>query len=588
MPRTRASNAHKHPGHIVQGQKKRRTTKEVAQDNARKKAASIAARQQAVEKRHAVLLQLKESKDTAEQCEEEVRAHTARPDIQSLSYQMPGTDGETEIDRCDDSEEPSPFTDDSDEELESAARERSRRENEDMIESDDDAPISKEYSYNKKNAERGRLIPRLGQDVDATGMRRGTPDTAPPSNKRKEPAATTPEKVGGPKRLKLKRSYAIGGLSSNWKAVTAIKRHGRSNQANTELEGNSDGLVSASGEFDHDEPEEALAQVRASKSAAPRVPGTHQPTGKVGGGSRSLSTHGSAETGIMFTRVAKISTGRTMPTAVKSGRKKTMVTDLPFPDGKIGPIWRKSFVPSLIAWAGSQPDPFGVNSKVKGEAEVVWGRVFPAAALDKEAREILMGVAENVLNNWRSDIGKAGISAITELWSQKAMDKEVSFSSPEHRAEYVTNSLTKMNFVYKDPDVPGSRGAFCSEIISKVYAKHLRRILAVDGYLTVTPMCIQVERGLTLLRDGMVDKDEEQGKPVPRGTRGNGFTDNPWGKRAREVVQSTNRLKDSHWAQIEEYAYVYLQGPGHDSDEGHGEDNVETDAVGVRANIDID
>ncbi|KAH9017259.1 hypothetical protein EDB84DRAFT_1629141 [Lactarius hengduanensis] len=557
MPRIRASNVHKHPRSHCTGPEKRRTTKEVAQDNARKKAASIATRQQAVEKRHAVLLQLKESKDTAEQCEEEVHTHTARPDIQSLSYQMPGTDGETEIDRCDDSEEPSPFADDSDEELESVARERSRHENEDMIESDDAAPISKKYSYNKKwglqNAERGRLIPRLRQDVDATGMRRGTPNTAPPSNKRKEPAVTTPEKVGGPKRLKLKRSYAIGGLSSNWKAeVTAIKRHGRSNQANTELEGNSDGLVSASGEFDHNKPEEALAQVRASKSAAPQVPGTHQPTGKVGGGSRSLSTHGSVEftlpslessiaevsyryilepkTGIMFTRVAKISTGRTMPTAIKSGRKKTMVTDLPFPDRKIGPIWRKSFVPSLIAWAGSQPDPFGANSKVEGEAEVVWGRVFPAAALDKEACEILMGVAENVLNNWRSDIRKAGISAITELWSQKAMDKEVSFSSPEHHAVYVTNSLTKMNFMYKDPDVPGSGGAFCSEIISKVYAKHLRRILAVDGYLTVMPMCIQVERGLMLLRngeDGMVDKDEEQGKPVPRGTRGNGFTDNP-------------------------------------------------------------
>ncbi|KAI9429346.1 hypothetical protein H4582DRAFT_2089464 [Lactarius indigo] len=352
----------------------------------------------------------------------------------------------------------------------------------------------------------------------------------------------------------LKRSYTIatipGGLSSNWKAnVTTTfnyqERHGQSSQANSEFEGNSNGPVSE--DFDGlDELEEALAQVKASKSTAPRVPGIHQPTGKVGGSNRSLSAHGSAETGIMFTCVAKMSTGRTKPAvaSVKSGHKKAMVADLPFPDRKNSRIWRKSFVPLLIAWAGSQLDPFGTNSK--------------------EAREILTGVAENMLNNWRSNIGKAGNSTIAELWSQKAKEEDISFSSLEHHAIYVTNSLQEMRFMYKNPDVPGSRGASHLESVSKVYAKHLQRILAVGGKYGLqigglALVMVAVECGLTLLsdgEDGKANKDEEQGKPVPRGTRGNSFTDNPWGKRAHKVVQSAKRLTDYNWEQIEEHTTV--------------------------------
>lgn len=107
----------------------------------------------------------------------------------------------------------------------------------------------------------------------------------------------------------------------------------------------------------------------------------------------------------------------------------------------------------------------------------------------------------------------------------------------------------------------------------------------------------QVERGLSLFSTGEDSKadtgrpgDDDHGRPVGRGTRGHGFTDNPWGKRAREVVQSTKRLKEHNWAQIKEYALVYVQGPDHDSDGGLQEENIEADAsaVSMRANIDID
>ncbi|KAI9439997.1 hypothetical protein H4582DRAFT_2056651 [Lactarius indigo] len=253
-----------------------------------------------------------------------------------------------------------------------------------------------------------------------------------------------------------------------------------------------------------------------------------------------------------------MSTGRTKPAtaSVKSGCKKAML------------------------------DPFGTNSKVGEEAKVVWRQVFPAVALDQEACEILTGMvhtpsAENVLNNWHSNIGKASNSTIAELWSQKAKEEDISFSSLKHHVVYVTNSLQEMCFMYKNPDVPGSRGVFCLDSVLKVYAKHLQRILAVGGKYGLqieglALVTVVVEHRLMLLsdgKDGKANKDEKQGKPVPCGTRGNSFTDNPWGKRAHEVVQSAKRLTDYNWEQIEEHTTVYLQSLGHDLDEGCREDN---------------
>jgi hypothetical protein len=53
-----------------------------------------------------------------------------------------------------------------------------------------------------------------------------------------------------------------------------------------------------------------------------------------------------------------------------------------------------------------------------------------------------------VLNNWRSDLGKAGRDVISELWC----DNPDLFGTPADRAEYVKDSLGDMRFVYKHPD----------------------------------------------------------------------------------------------------------------------------------------
>jgi hypothetical protein len=55
-----------------------------------------------------------------------------------------------------------------------------------------------------------------------------------------------------------------------------------------------------------------------------------------------------------------------------------------------------------------------------------------------------------VLNSWCSDIGKAGYKAIVKLWN----GKPERFGTPEDCVEYVSDALSRMRYVYKNPDVP--------------------------------------------------------------------------------------------------------------------------------------
>ena len=79
---TRPSNAEAHPGRVVmEGQRVRRSKKQIEVDEARKKAAASAASRRAEEDHQRVLRQLKESEDAVEREEEAVHEHTARPDL---------------------------------------------------------------------------------------------------------------------------------------------------------------------------------------------------------------------------------------------------------------------------------------------------------------------------------------------------------------------------------------------------------------------------------------------------------------------------------------------------------------------------
>jgi hypothetical protein len=74
-------------------------------------------------------------------------------------------------------------------------------------------------------------------------------------------------------------------------------------------------------------------------------------------------------------------------------RKKFGISDLPFTRRDIDSRkWRTSFVPSLIAWAGTQFDPFDTNSRMSDEVVALWKRVYPAIVLNDTRISVILSV----------------------------------------------------------------------------------------------------------------------------------------------------------------------------------------------------
>ncbi|KAI0293133.1 hypothetical protein B0F90DRAFT_1822345 [Multifurca ochricompacta] len=231
------------------------------------------------------------------------------------------------------------------------------------------------------------------------------------------------------------------------------------------------------------------------------------------------NTWTTAQMGITLTNVAVGMEDNLQDANPKCPRRRYLVTDLPFPHGSAHRrVWRKTFVPTLIMWAGSIEDPFGANNRVEGIIKDIWCLVYPDIPLGPKEMQITLGVIDNVLNNWRSNIGKAGYKVILDLWDNDAC---YDFASSEEFAKFAGSALEGFRFIYQYPDFKGSRAAFCSELIMKVYAKHLQRIekspinygpqIGALALVTAT-----VERGLMLFRDGV---------------KGPGFIEDPWGRK---------------------------------------------------------
>lgn len=53
-----------------------------------------------------------------------------------------------------------------------------------------------------------------------------------------------------------------------------------------------------------------------------------------------------------------------------------------------------------------------------------------------------------MLNNWRSDMGKAGHRVVSSVW----LGDPKLLTSAEGRANYVSNMLKDLRYVYKTPD----------------------------------------------------------------------------------------------------------------------------------------
>ena len=86
MVDTRKSNATKHPGMLVAEAKQQRwTRKQMEKDKARTKAAAIAAKEQASAEHRAIITQVADIMDSVARVEEEIQAHTNRPDLRNFS-----------------------------------------------------------------------------------------------------------------------------------------------------------------------------------------------------------------------------------------------------------------------------------------------------------------------------------------------------------------------------------------------------------------------------------------------------------------------------------------------------------------------
>jgi hypothetical protein len=79
-------------------------------------------------------------------------------------------------------------------------------------------------------------------------------------------------------------------------------------------------------------------------------------------------------------------------------KQRYTIADLPFPrGGKYNQVWRKVFIPKLLAWAGSQDDPFGANARVHVESANIWKQVFPNIVLKETDEDILTYVVRGYL-----------------------------------------------------------------------------------------------------------------------------------------------------------------------------------------------
>jgi hypothetical protein len=74
-------------------------------------------------------------------------------------------------------------------------------------------------------------------------------------------------------------------------------------------------------------------------------------------------------------------------------KRKYTVSDLPFGHWDVDSRkWRVCFVPSLLAWAGTQHDPFGTNSQMTDEVTALWKHVYPTIVLNDARMSIVLCV----------------------------------------------------------------------------------------------------------------------------------------------------------------------------------------------------
>lgn len=194
-------------------------------------------------------------------------------------------------------------------------------------------------------------------------------------------------------------------------------------------------------------------------------------------------------------------------------RKETYTTAaLPFPSSHITRYldrWRKDFRSTLLDWAGTGENPYGTNTIMRQAVKQTWYEVFPELKVKwKSDSNVILGVvsgyvptsiyshltdhfikSETLLNSWRSEMGKATLCTLGEIFSEK-------YDNIDSRIAYVAHGLDKKNgynYVYANPEAQvrwihyfslryshtlsqTGKGVFQSDIILRTFAWHLKQV----------------------------------------------------------------------------------------------------------------
>ncbi|KAJ6590295.1 hypothetical protein B0H10DRAFT_2092717 [Mycena sp. CBHHK59/15] len=236
-------------------------------------------------------------------------------------------------------------------------------------------------------------------------------------------------------------------------------------------------------------------------------------------------------------------------------KRKYTNADLPFPpDGHAADLkhFQDTFIPDLIDWAATLDDPFAANShpSFQPTVEAIWNKYFTAYKIDAAVEYM----AVSALGNWRSDIGKRALKAVSD--HLKTIDKATL------RREWVADQSYDLAFLYRDPATKG--GSYRSELFLRTFGAHLRIVIKSDvsyGHPTgAASLCAAaLERALSLCQDGSPSTD---GLPRKGKKSVLSFVAIPWADRASKYLTPIKTLTLQKWREIFNLASVFQNPKG--------------------------
>ncbi|KAJ7025937.1 hypothetical protein C8F04DRAFT_1268656 [Mycena alexandri] len=575
------------PG-LVDAPRKRRTTTEVRADEARA-AASALQKATATEKtRSAAIARVAAKEDEMHREDEQTRLFAARPDLLTpdspvkdlAEEQQDGDDMEQDPpastidtdsdgmalgteDEHDDfpegADDHNPFEADGDDSDHDPNYELSGGENDEVeIDADDESgsdsaneePNTAFLAFlatQPKSAAKGKGKESAKKKLKAKGSApkqknllrgeiadsRAEAPVAGSSGAKKRKAAVPMDPPPVPKRPKPSE---IGGLKPGWKKIAMADERGRlqpskKSQSRSSSKSSQIQTGTSEGEYfggvvDEDEPVIPAADIG-------------QPSGK-----RSRKA-GTAAMGIKLADVTPEIAGPVIKV------KKPRYTNDHLPFGVDRPeqikVWQTKALGIIMHWAGSLGDAFSAGAAqpdFKLEVRKAWAKCFPDIPCD----DAVYGVAASAIRTWRSETGKYAISYFDDLFAKRM--EELGEDAAGRKA-FVAEELHDMSFVYADP--VAKRGAYRSQAVSYVYARHLRIVSVVPaedrrkqkGALALTTAA--VERALTIWKPG---SKITQGVKRPGKKAAHRFVADPWATRAGTYLKVIAGLSDSKWAEI--------------------------------------